>query len=358
MLIQIVPQLPPVVNGVGDYGLIVARQIRQDLGITTHFVVGDPNWDGAKEIEDFPILKVPERSAKSLQSILGEIALSSADILLQYVGYGYASRGCPVWLVKSLQQWKKEKSAGKLITMFHEVYAARYPFWTSAFWTAPLQKRLAGNIVSMSDRVITNKPSYAAILSQLCPKKQLHIPVLPVFSNVGEPQQLLPLTERKNRLVVFGGAGNRAKIYEQSISALNSICQQLNIQEVIDIGPSINLPISEINDVPIVSMGQQPAEKVSAILQDSRVGFFNYPLDFLTRSGTFAAYCAHGVIPVGLSSYAWGKEEDGLEANKHYWLADSQTDNLSLSVGQMIANQAHSWYQNHTISKHCQALIN
>ncbi|MCG6134891.1 MAG: glycosyltransferase family 1 protein [Nostoc sp. LLA-1] len=351
MLIQIIPQMPPVTSGVGDYALALARQFRRYFGIKTYFLVGDPDWTGATAIEDFPIKKVSERSPKALNAVLGEIVSPSATILLHYVGYGYATRGCPVWLVNGLQQWKMGISAGNLVTMFHEIYAARYPFWTSAFWTAPLQKRLAANLLNISDCVITNKPGYAEVLGKLCPGKQLKIPILPVFSSIGEPKKLLPLAERKHRLVVFGGSGNRAKVYQQSISALKSICRELDIQEVIDIGPPINLPIFEINNVPIFSLGLQPAEKVSAILQDSWAGFFNYPLDFLTRSTIFAAYCAHGVIPIGTNYYAWGKEEDGLEINKHYWLIDSQTKELSFAVGETIAKNAYNWYQTHNLSR-------
>lgn len=46
-IIQIVPQLPPAINGLGDYALNLARQLRQDFAIETHFVVGDHSWTGA-----------------------------------------------------------------------------------------------------------------------------------------------------------------------------------------------------------------------------------------------------------------------------------------------------------------------
>jgi hypothetical protein len=358
MIIQIVPQMPPVTNGVSDYATILARKLRQDFGISTCFIVGDPNWNGATEIENFPIYKIEERSAKALVDVLDKIALYSTKILLQYVGYGYASRGCPVWLIDGLRQWQTRTHKGTLVTMFHELYAAGYPIWSSAFWTEPLQKYLVARLGRMSDYVITNKPKYAKILHKLCPGKNQQVPILPVFSNVGELDKIQPLTERKPRLVVFGNTGNRLKVYEQSITALKRVCQELNIQEIIDIGPPINLSISAINHIPITVLGRQSAEEVSEILQDSWVGFFNYPLDFLTRSGTFAAYCAHGVIPVGTTYYAWEKEQDGLEINKHYWLADNQAGEMTLEQGQIIAAQAYTWYQNHNVSEHSKAVIN
>jgi hypothetical protein len=357
MIVQIVPRLPPFTTGVGDYAVALARRLRQDFGIATYFVVGDPNWNGATEVEDFPIKRVNERSAKALTSVLAEFS-SSSKILLHYVGYGYAPRGCPFWLVDGLRQWQIKESKGTLVTMFHELYAAGYPIWSSGFWTEPVQKYLVARLVSISDRVITNKPEYAKILQKLCPGKNQQIPILPVFSNVGEPEKILPLAARKQQLVVFGGAGNRLKVYEQSVSALKRVCRQLNIQEIIDIGPPLNLSIPEINNIPVVTLGQQSAEKVSAILQNSWVGFFNYPLDFLTRSTIFAAYCAHGVIPVGISYYAWGKEQDGLEENKHYWLVDHQTEELNLFLGEAIAKNAYKWYQDHNLTTQAKCFAN
>ncbi len=357
MIIQIVPQMPPFATGVGDYALALARQLRKDFGISTCFIVGDPNWNGAKDVENFPIQKVETCSAKALISVLEETASSCDKILLHYVGYGYSPRGCPVWLVDGLQKWQTREGEGTLVTMFHELYAAGYPIWSSAFWTEPLQKYLVASLVKISDRVITNKPEYAKILHKLYPDKNQQIPVLPVFSNIGEPEKILPLAERKKRLVVFGGAGNRLKVYQQSISALRHVCRELNIKEIIDIGPPINLSIPEINDISVVKLGQQSAEKVSEILQDSWVGFFYYPLDFLTRSTIFAAYCAHGVIPVGTNYYAWGKEQDGLEVKKHYWLADNQTEQLSLSIGEAIAKNSYGWYQDHNLTTQTKCFV-
>lgn len=360
MIIQIVPQLPPIVNGLGDYGLALAKQIQKGFGINTYFVVCDPDWHGGKVIDGFPVQKVDERSAKNLIYTLNKITSSPVPILLHYVNYGYAQRGCPIWLVNGLQQWqtqKQQKKRAPLVTMFHEVYAGNQPFWSSAFWTEPLQRYLAATLAKISDRLVTNKFRYAELLQKLCPGKPLKFDIMPVFSNIGESEFLLPLTKRKKRLVVFGGSGNRIKVYEQSLSALQNICQELDIQEVVDIGPPIKISLSEINHIPLVFLEQQPAEKISAILQDSWVGFFNYPLDFLTRSTIFAAYCAHGVIPVGTKYHAWLKEQDGLIENQHYWLADDSTKKLNLSIGKKIAFNAHSWYQTHTLCKQAETFV-
>ncbi|HYX18488.1 MAG TPA: hypothetical protein VE944_29820 [Nostoc sp.] len=81
-------------------------------------------------------------------------------ILLYYVGYGYAQRGCPVWLVDGLERWKNLFPKRSLVTMFHEI-SASVPPWTSAFWLSSLQRSLAARLAQMSDRCITSKQLYA-----------------------------------------------------------------------------------------------------------------------------------------------------------------------------------------------------
>ncbi len=41
---SIVPRLPPAIDDVGDYALNLARQLRKDFNVPTHFIVGNPTW--------------------------------------------------------------------------------------------------------------------------------------------------------------------------------------------------------------------------------------------------------------------------------------------------------------------------
>ncbi|HEY9614838.1 MAG TPA: glycosyltransferase family 1 protein, partial [Allocoleopsis sp.] len=102
-IIQIVPTLPPAIDGLGDYALNLARQLRQGFAQETHFVVGNPAWEGERTIEGFPITVLPKRSGAAVLSSLLKVCSSPAPVLLHYVGYGYAKRGCPLWLVDGLQ---------------------------------------------------------------------------------------------------------------------------------------------------------------------------------------------------------------------------------------------------------------
>ena len=343
----IVPRLPPAVDGVGDYALNLAKQMRQDFGLVTDFIIGDPNWSGQAFVDGFAVKQVADCSRAALLELLPRDQHPTTPVLLHYVGYGYARRGCPSWLVEGLECWRKALTNGHLVTMFHELYAFG-PIWTSQFWTSPLQRNLAARLVRLSDRCLTSKQGYAEIINKLGQGKHSTIPALPVFSNIGEPQHLTSLLERSRRLVVFGGRGPRSRVYQNSQLALQRTCLELEIDEILDIGPTLDFEIDPVNGIPIICMGVKSAQDISNLLLNSVVGFFNYHTEYLTKSTIFAAYCAHGLLPIGMSYK--GKEVDGLKAGKHYWLGDKYLHTMNLSAGQIVADNAYTWYQQHQLS--------
>ncbi len=343
----VVPRLPPAIDGVGDYALNLAQQLRQDFGIQTHFVITDPNWAEATSIEEFPLSHLSENSVESFLSVLPN---NSTQVLLHYVGYGYAKRGCPFWLVDALERWRTARTNRGLVTMFHEIYAGGRPPWTSAFWLSSVQKSLAARLARLSDRCLTSKQFYAEILHKLSRGQHKEIPAMPVFSSIAEPQQVPPLAKRQRHLVVFGGSSNRLQVYRNSSAMLSCTCELLGIEKILDIGPPVDLSLSSFKSVPIVEMGKQPAAKISEILLNSQVGFLNYNPDYLAKSTIFAAYCAHGLLPI--SAHRSTFPIDGIEPQKHYWLSDEQTAECKSGAElQAIANNAHTWYKTHNLSE-------
>ncbi|MEO1389783.1 MAG: glycosyltransferase family 1 protein [Cyanobacteria bacterium J06634_6] len=344
-IIQIVPRLPPEIDGVGAYAYCLAQQMRQDFDIQTNFIVGDPNWTGTSCLDGFPVSCLNRCSAVDLCSLLKQQSVSA--ILLHYVGYGYAKRGCPTWVIDGLQKWQQSASAPALVTMFHEVYAAGRPPWTSAFWLCLLQKYLAARLASVSDSLLTSKQLYANILYNLAPQHR-SIPTLPVFSTVGEPDDIPLLTERHKQLIIFGGAANRSQIYQFEMPLLQHACRLLKIEAIIDIGPKIlDLPEAS-GDVPIVAMGKLAATVVSQYLLQSIAGFLDYNPDYLAKSTIFAAYCSHGLLPINVRSST--ESIDGLFPKTHYLVANKLLEQpLDVVQVQMIADNAHAWYQAHNL---------
>jgi hypothetical protein len=370
LTIQIVPKLFPAVDGVGDYALSLAHQLRQDFEIETHFLVGDPNWSGEKEIDGFKISQVTAQTSQNLVSTLTGIG-TAPSIVLQYVGGGYAKRACPTWLVNGLARYQADRTNCKLVTMFHETYGSGPPYygqdppWISAFWLAPLQRNIAGRLASLSHGCITSRAHFKEQLNHLTHRQETSIAVAPVFSNVGEAQQISTLKNRQPILAVFGGNRSRSRVYEQFAAEIRAACQLLEIEKIYDIGPSTGLDLTAVGNVPVVCLGEKTVLEIGKILLNSRAGILNYHPEFLAKSGMYAAYSAYGVMPIVVSSNVVRVDgRDGLHAREHYWPMVAVSANnlapvkLNLAVAQTIASNAATWYRSHNLSAHAQIFAN
>lgn len=317
-VLQIVPHLPPPFEGVGTYAAALAGALGGALGGDSRFLVGDPAWtgtgNGARAV-----------AARTAADLLAGIADADA-VLLHYANYGYQARGCPAWLVEGMKRW-----SGRLVTVFHEVCAAGPP-WRSSFWLRPAQRRLAAALVRRSDALATTLDVYAGLLRPWAEGRE--IAVLPVFSTVGEPAEVPAFGERTRRIVVFGGAGVRGRAYGPFLPALARAAGEIAAEEIWDIGPPRPLP-ERAGDVPIRSLGVLPAAEVSKILLGSAAGFLAYPPDFLPKSTIFAAYCAHGTLPI----CAWEPSLDGAPFPLWRGAGDPAA----------VAMAARRWYAGHSL---------
>ncbi|MGB3309229.1 MAG: hypothetical protein WBA86_05755 [Nodosilinea sp.] len=238
--------------------------------------------------------------------------------------------------------------------MFHETSASG-PVWTSAFWLSTVQRNLVKRLVNLSDHILTSKQLYAEIL-QCMVNQQLNplssdkstIPALPVFSNVGEPESVIPLDARDRTLVIFGGATTRSRSYKLCQNELTYACEQLNIEKIIDIGPNNRFKPSDVGNIPVDILGPRPATEISQILSSAFAGFIHYPVDFLGKSTVFASYCAHGVLPI-VGGGAQSSDADGLIAWHNYWHLDLTCLDINALIPQKIASNAHAWYQAHNL---------
>jgi hypothetical protein len=315
-VLQIVPHLPPPHEGVGAYAAALAGA----LGGESRFLVGDPTWPGGGE-----------GAARAIHARTPGDLLAGLDgaerVLLHYAGYGYQARGCPAWLVDGLERW-----SGRLVTVFHEVCASGPP-WRSSFWLRPAQRRLAARLARRSGAIATTLDVYAGLLRPWVGGRE--IAVLPVFSTVGEPAAPPSWRERARRIVVFGGAGVRGRAYGPFLPALARAAEELAAEEIWDVGPSLPVP-KKAGAIPIRPLGVLPAAEVGALLLEAAAGFLAYPPDFLPKSTIFAAYCAHGTLPV----CAWGHETADPPP---YWRIGGAGD------PEAVAAAAHGWYGSHSL---------
>ena len=342
---QIVPQLPPTISGVGDYAWLLARRLRAAHDVSTRFIVCDPSWDGDQDPSGASCHRLDARRAEDLQTILTLPAMPRT-VLLHYAGYGYQRRGCPMWLVRTLESWKNQARERRLIVMFHELFAFGPP-WRSSFWTSPLQRQLAKSLASLSDHCVTNLKRSAQTLSAVTARAETDFTVLPVFSNVGEPIAPANWTERKPRMIVFGGAAWRRQVYLAGRVDLARAVETLGIREVVDIGPQCGgYPKLAVK---LTVKGVLAAESIDRELADARAGFFTYPVAYLGKSGIFAAYAAHGLLPVTCADNT-SKNQDGLLAGEHF-LRVSGSANLDGDHCAKISRQAFQSYRRHDLNQ-------
>jgi hypothetical protein len=342
----IVPKLPPAIDGLGDYGLRLAMQICQEYDVQVRFVVATPEWSGPSILEGFQVEVLKERTANCLFETLNK-SEKNQIVLLHYVGYGYERRGCPFWLKNGLDNYFRNNSKAKLLTMFHEVYADG-PFWSKQFWTSFAQKSIAKSIANLSTQIITSKEKYKNYLLHLINKNR-SIEVIPVFSNVGESNSFSPLKERERVLVIFGGQKLRANTYQYPIEKWNRLIDLLQINKIVDIGevlstyPDLKLDIQK--------KGALAQNSIHEILSNSTAGIVSYPRDYLEKSGVFASYCAHGLIPIVID------ERDEIvneEVPSNIYVHASQVEMIGekQEVYNEIAQNAFGWYQNHNLTNH------
>jgi hypothetical protein len=268
-------------------------------------------------------------------------------LLLHFSGFGFQKRGVPLWLVRRIHRLRERYRAFGIV--FHELYAFGPP-WRSSFWLHGIQKQIARELVSVADFWLTNRDESARWLLEQ--HKGAPHRVLPVFSNVGELTSVE--TQRHPRLVVFGSAGVRANVYQWGDGQIFRWARNSGL-EIHDIGPQSQDPVllQMFSQEGVVVHGKLSAEQVSAELAAAMCGALAYPTDYVSKSGVFAAYCAHGICPVLLSK-DYGSY-DGLAANVHYAPGFDALD-VSKSDTRTIGRAAHGWYEPHRVDAHVAAL--
>jgi len=309
-------------------------------------------------LDGFPVYRLKARKAEELLQVLSLPGMPST-ILLHYVGYGYEKRGCPVWLVTALEAWKKAERRSEalhqapnsdqqppnsrhLVTMFHELFASGPP-WRSSFWTSPAQRSVARRVAHTSDAVRTNREESARWLDRVRGAGVSPSCVAPVCSNFGESKRQLPLVHREPLLLMIGGRSWIEPLVTSHGSAVNRVCEQLEVEKIVTIGSptglcrNLRLPAKELGVLPAVEIGHW--------LAHSRFGLMRYFPGYIGKSGIFAAYAAHGIVPLLLEPTTDGDE--GLIAGQHYLRLGQIQTRCDMQRLQAVAEAALNWYRPH-----------
>ncbi len=341
-IVQITSRLPPSVNGVGDYANLLAGTLNEKHGVETEFLVTEPRSEQRTTIPSGSIFQLEDRSSASLSRWL-ETNFEDSTVILHFVGYAYHKRGCPFWLVNGLEQWKRRKPQQKLIVMFHELFATG-PVWSSSFWLSPIQRYLVQRLALTADQCVTSMVAYAKKIGQLAPKHSGKVIVLPVFSNVGEPSSIALLSDRLPELIIFGGGNWLSNARSEQLLNLERICESLRLERIVIIGKSVQLDWQ--GRVPIEATGVLSADEVSERLKAARVGYLDYFPGYLAKSGVFAAYCSHGLLPIFPNPNP--SELDGVRHGETYLTVNDVVAGVSSEQCEAVAMSAREWYSRHT----------
>jgi hypothetical protein len=160
-----------------------------------------------------------------------------------------------------------------------------------------------------------------------------------------------PPESRPSNLVVFGQPGTEDHVYFEPWAAVTeSLTETLGIKEIVDIGLRKTAPPRSVGQASVTPMGILPPDRVRAALVSCRFGLLNYDIARLQKSSVFAAYAAHGVIPICIASRA--NPPRGLAEGEHFltWPPKKIAD-----LGLMQRRLAQ-WYEDHSIVKHAEAL--
>jgi hypothetical protein len=341
-IIHIAPELPPAVGGVADYTAILSHRLTEISGGDLEPVFVHAGKAPVETIDvNAPVVdQSGQQSATGLADAVQQFAdgaESRAVVLLEYSGYGYATRGAPLWLARGLSRVCGGDGV-PLVTMIHEIRASNWKPWTSAFWVSPVQSYVAARIARLSRALVTNRfPSTEWVRSRV--GEDTPVLTQPVFSNVGEPDRMTPFGEREPYAVVFGGTGMKKQLYEELASLDTEVLTQFGVNRIVDLGA---VPNETLEEMSVETYGIQPATTVGEHLRCARIGLLYYPVDYLTKSGIWSSYAAHGLPSVVVTGPG---STETLEEGTHYIRLNGEGELFGGKCLVDVGRAAWTWYQ-------------
>ena len=344
--------MPGGQDGVGDYALTLAGDLRSLAGWETVFLSAEPAAE-TNMADGFRVCSPLRTFARELQTA------EQRRLVLHYVNYGYARRGTPLWLPGTL---RRIKGGGKLLTVFHELYASG-SIRQSAFWLQPVQKRIVRLLADISEAAIVSNGLARRQLERLAPSLRIYLQ--PMISNFGEPQLSADDFERRDptRWVICGGT----ELVERSVHSFVRIAGHIPKEYF----PK-NLSVFGGRENPLVAAllenehrfesSYHPnisRDEASRILSGCAFGWIDYfarahvPIDLILKSTAFAACCAHGVLPVMLEAKGTIEDFPGT-----FCVGESGSHLPTWSDRAKVAEAVYQWYQQRASSLKLAAVVN
>jgi hypothetical protein len=292
-------------DGVGDYtrrlassltskGHTIAIIALNDRYITTKFVGLQDSLNN-----QIPVLRLPSVLAprdRLLQAKEWIEVFNPQLISLQFVIYSFNKNGLPISLK---QQISKLGFKYKWHVMFHELWigVSKHRYLKSLFISA-VQKSIISAVLKCIRPVMihTHLPEYSNKLHKLGWK----VKSLPLFSNIDDVEDSGCYGHDKIIRVGFFG---QTELNYSVVNFLKDLKKEALKIEIILIGGNKSkmekigdeLMQLKISDVPMISTGYLNAKQISNLIKKCTIGITPVPRHGLGKSGSVAAFIAHGV---------------------------------------------------------------
>lgn len=298
-------------GGVSDYTLRLAGALRESGNNVRCVSLNERRGVFAKGGDRMSVIQPWKERVKSLQGILDEFL---PDIVsLQFVPYGFQSKGLPIGLPDYLGCLK---GAFRWHVMFHELWIGEEDHYTlfqrATGW---LQRSIISRLASLKPVVVhTSNPEYLSRLQNIgFSARELplfgNIPVSEVTSGIRPSLRLnaspaLQSHEDPWIFAIFGGihpgwdmTGFLRSLRSARLRAGKSRCLFMRLGKGGKAGEEIWRAMQRIggSDFSFFSLGESAPEIISQHLQVADFGIMTTPLHLMGKSGSAVAMREHGL---------------------------------------------------------------
>ena len=295
-LLHILPQAPPAVCGIAEYSSLLAKKMKEEHDIHSTFLAAGTRRGSPQTPGPFRCFSLPDLTASGLATWMSSHSSEFDAVVLHVSPYGYQKRAIPFWLASAWKQISRSKKRPVLMSMFHELYASG-PITTSTFWLQPFQKVILRGLARASDVMRTNRQPYAEWLKGIPGLSRPEVTVMPVFSNFGEPQNLPPLRQRPEAMILFSSGIHGGGTPSEAVSRATRLCVRFGLKTLHIIGG----PKPELAEVDGICLRHQafvPTAEASDLFLQCRMAYTGYHPLYFGKSTIMAAFAAHGLAVI------------------------------------------------------------
>ena len=307
-ILIISPNLEPGYCGVSDYVFVLKSFFEEEGHNCSLLALSDKYCD--KIISQPNTLRIPFSTKDHNKIILANefIILYKPDIVyFNLVSYGYSKKGFPFYLLKILPEISRKH---KTVLIAHELWVGNFKSESFKFKLIGfLQKQLFTRILALSN--IKKIFVTTSISKNILNTSSIKSTVCAVFSNIPIYKIVKSIISNKTvSFVLFGSISFPIDIKE-SVSFFKERFINNNIHIIIY---TVGLCRGYVEDWSLVKnelskysvefrdIGFADTKIISTIMQECNFGLTSYMPEFWSKSGSIAAFLAHGLPVISMAT--------------------------------------------------------